>query len=151
CFVPLPSHIKPEEQNISILHDVVLSLGTHEPLIARGLHASHTLEIGKGYGLGANETALEIRVDHPSRLRRFRPYGNGPGSDLLYTGGEIRVQAEKPVSSPNQAMQPGLLESQRREELGPLFVPEFGQLRFDLARDRDNLGHLAALLHRLSQ
>lgn len=83
-----------EEDNVTIIKDVVLALG-------------HDLALGLDLGFGAellkhgvvvydtlNEGLLEITVDDTGGLRSLGASTNGPLTDLIGTGGEEGVEVE---------------------------------------------------------
>src|SRR5690349_20760416 len=69
-YVPGPSNVEPEVHHVAIAHDVVLAF---EPQLAgffRALLAVELDVIFVRYHFGADETFIEIGVDHARRLRR---------------------------------------------------------------------------------
>src|SRR5688500_10562963 len=81
--LPPVLHVEAEEQDVPVLHHVLLPLGAHQPLVAGGLDAAEAGEVVVGDGLGANEAALEVAVDHAGGLGALGADGDGPGADLL--------------------------------------------------------------------
>ena len=108
--------------------------------------------VGVGDGLGADEAALEVGVDHARRLRRLRALVDGPGLRLLRPRGEERHQAEQRVARADHTAEAGLGEAQRVEEFALLGrVAEMRDLRLDRSRHHDEAGAglLRALAHAL--
>src|SRR5690606_31025333 len=75
--IPLPrlAHaldldVEPEQEDIAVLHDVILALRADEPLFARGFLRAFPLEVGERERFGADESALEVGVDLAGGLGR---------------------------------------------------------------------------------
>src|SRR5438094_248158 len=109
--------IKPKQDHIPILNDILFPLAAHFARRARGLFASAIDVILMGDGFRPDETALEIAVDLSRGLRRGHPAVDSPGPRLLRAGGEERLQIEQLVSRANQSVEPGLLQSHVMKEL----------------------------------
>src|SRR6266513_928661 len=114
--------VEAEQQNVAVLHQVVPPLAPHHSLFPRSLVRPHAREIGERHGLGADEAALEIRMDFARRVERRAAAVHGPGAHLVFAHGEERLQAEQPVARVNQAVEARLADAGAREILGP-FVP----------------------------
>ena len=81
-------------------------------------------------------------MDHPGRPGRPGASDHGPGAGLLGADGEIGDQVEQFVAGLDQAVQPGLLQPQVGQELGPLAVVELGDLLLDGGRNHHPGGAL---------
>src|SRR5207302_8961570 len=101
--------VEAEQQNVAVLHQVVPPLAPHQSLFPRSLVRPHAREIGERHGLGADEAALEIRMDFARRVERRAAAVHGPGAHLVFAHGEERLQAEQPVARVNQGSRPGSL------------------------------------------
>ena len=82
-------HVEPEEDNVSVLHDVILALQTDKALFFGGGHAAAGHEIVKRDDLCPDKAALKIGVYFACSLRSLSAFGDGPGADLRLTGGEV--------------------------------------------------------------
>src|SRR5690606_17010368 len=80
---PPDSRVMADVQDVAVSHNVLFPLkaqpagGTNARLILVGF------EIADRVDLGANETLLEVGVNHTSRLRRGRPHRDRPCANLL--------------------------------------------------------------------
>src|ERR687887_197153 len=96
---------KPEMHDAPVGDDVTFAL---EPHLARLLRARFPPErdvVVVGDGLGANEAALEVRMDYARRLRRLGAARDRPGCCLLRPGGEIGDQIEQRITGADQAVE----------------------------------------------
>jgi len=76
-------------------------------------------------------------MDHAGSFRCARSGGNGPGTGLLRASGEKGQKIEKPVSSPDQSRQPGLLQPQLAQKFGLVRGLKLDNLGFDRRRHGD--------------
>lgn len=94
-----------EENNISILHDVVFTLG-HQ--LSRILDRSLRSELLKNIEVvdqRLDKRLLEISVNDTSRLWRLRAVSDGPLADLISSGGEEGTEVQNLAHSSNQLWQ----------------------------------------------
>src|SRR5574343_176519 len=98
-------HVKEEVQHITILHDVLFTFCAHLAGFLGALLPFVGNKIGKGNGLGTDEAALEIRVNHTGGLWRRIPLVNSPSAHLLHTGSEVRLQTKKVITGANHTIQ----------------------------------------------
>ena len=78
--------------DIAVVNDIVLALDTQLAGFPGAMFAAVFDEIVVADGLGTDETALEVGVDHGRGLGRGRADGDGPGADFFLTGGELSLQ-----------------------------------------------------------
>src|SRR5437763_324647 len=71
---------------------------------------------------------------------RTSMHRDGPGTALVFSGGEKGNQAEQGVGSSNQTNQATLFEAIAGEELGCIRVAHFRQFGFDFSADRSRRG-----------
>src|SRR5256714_14426906 len=74
-----------------------------------------------------------------------------PGSDFLFAGGEVGLEAEQLVTGLNQPVEPGRLQPERRQKISAVFRRKLGELRFDLGREGNDFRHFTAFSDRLAQ
>ena len=53
-------HVEPEQHDVAVLHNVVLALRAHKPLLARGSHRAAGHQVIVGHDLGADEPAFKV-------------------------------------------------------------------------------------------
>src|SRR5271165_348388 len=85
---------EPEMHHVAIRYGVSLSFEAHLARITCADLTPKLHEVVVGNGLGADEAALEIRVDDGGGLRRLGPACDRPRRGFLRTGGEIGDQIE---------------------------------------------------------
>lgn len=88
--------------------------------------------------LGANKTSFKIGVYDTGGLRCSRTDFNGPASYLFYTDSEIGLQAKQGVTSANNTIQTGLIQTHLLQKLLFLIVIQFDHLRFNRRAYRYN-------------
>src|SRR6516165_4121158 len=110
------SGIEPEMHDVAVGNDIILAFEAKLAGIAGAGFAVERDVVGIGDGLGANKALLEIGVDHAGGGRRPGAAVDGPGAGLLRAHGEIGDEIEKLVAGANQAVEAGLLQSQRVQE-----------------------------------
>src|SRR5882672_6196117 len=137
---PVASGRKPEMHDVPIGDDVFLAFEAQPAGLAGARLAAERHIVVIRNGLGADEAALEIRMDDARRLRRLGAAGDGPGFCLLGPCGEIREQAQETVSGADQAIEPGLVEPDGSQILRALGGRQHGDLGFDLGRDHHHAG-----------
>ena len=77
------SDVEAEERHVAVVHDIVLALRADEALLLSGGHAAAGFQVVERNDLGADEAALEVRVDLTSGLRRLRAACDRPGAALI--------------------------------------------------------------------
>ncbi len=70
-------------------------------------------------------------MDHASGLRRGRTDAYRPGAHLRLSRSEVSLEAEQFVGAANDAIQPGLLEFELREELHAIGFIELRNFGFN--------------------
>src|SRR5882672_3074058 len=126
--------VEAEMDHVAVAHHVVLALEAQLPRLPGALLAAVRDEIIVRRHLGANETALEIGVDHAGRLRRRCAGRDGPGADLFRPRGEVGLQSEHAVRRADHAVQARLVHLQVLEEELLVLVRHVGDLRLDRRR-----------------
>mmetsp|Transcript_34505 Transcript_34505/g.76655 ORF Transcript_34505/g.76655 Transcript_34505/m.76655 type:complete len:390 (-) Transcript_34505:245-1414(-) len=141
CVPPL--HVEPEEHDVSLLHNVLLTLqpqcavllGPHIPVVLHVVIERHCLS--------PNEALLKVGVDHPSGLGGGHAGADGPSAGLLLTTCEVCAEAQSAVCGLNQVGQPPVCHSQHLQPLSSLLLGHVAQLSLHLGRHHH---HLAVLL-----
>ena len=133
-------HVKSKEHHIAVGDGVLLAFGAHGPSLAGSGLAPKAVVVRKLDGLGADEALLEVGVDHAGRLRRGGADLDGPGAHFLLAGGEVGLQAEQLIAGADHPVEAGFFHAQVGQEVGFLFIVQFGDLRFDLGADRHHRG-----------
>src|SRR5216684_8951013 len=85
---------KSEMHDVAVGDLVGLAFEPHLADVARAGFAAELHIVVVGDGLGADEAALEIRMDDRRRLRRLGAARDRPGRGFLGAGGEIGDQIE---------------------------------------------------------
>ena len=69
----LVSHVKAEQDNVPVLHHVILALQAHQPLLLgrRMRPASHQIVVT--YDLGTDKSPLKVGMDFPAACGAFVP------------------------------------------------------------------------------
>src|SRR5271169_536889 len=81
---------------------------------------------------GPDESALEIRVDHPSAFWRLCTGPKGPSPRLLFTGGEEGTQPQEMECGLSEPGQDSLTQTQTLEQFGLLGDGKLRRLRLQL-------------------
>src|SRR5262245_1470060 len=127
--------IESKENYIAVPDDVFFAFEPHPTFLFCCCSRSGFDHIFIGYHLGADESALQVGVNRACRFRGFGAVGNCPGAGLLFARGEIRYQAERVVSAPDQFTQACLGDPQTRKVLWALLRFEVHQVSFELCAD----------------
>src|SRR5262249_55185926 len=94
--------------------------------------------IGKGNHLRPNEPMLKVRMDNARGLGRSCALPHGPSPHFLRTRGEIRQQTEQGISTPDDTIEPRLLQTQLGEKLRAISLLQLPNLRFNSSANRNN-------------
>merc|ERR1719478_45208 len=139
------SDVESEEHDVALLHDVVLALGARLALRLGLLLGAARDEVLVADGLGANETALKVRVDDAGGLRRQEALLDRPRLGLRLARGKVGAQLEEVVGLADELLEAGLaaLDAELLEERRALLVVQIDQLRLDLRRDDNDRRALA--------
>src|SRR5262245_26275694 len=105
-----PSGGKTEMHHVTVGDNILLTFQAQFADVARAGLAAALEVVVIGDRFGADEAALEVRMDHACRLRGARALGDGPGARLLRADGEERHEVQQVVADADQAIEPGLLE-----------------------------------------
>ena len=100
-------HIKPEQHNVAVLHNVLLALGADKALFLGGGHRAAGHQVVERDDLRADEAALKVAVNLAGSLRCFGAAGDGPCADLRFACGEVGDESEQVVASLDQTVQTG--------------------------------------------
>lgn len=79
-------HIEPEEDDVPILHNILLTLAADETLFLRGGHTAAGHQLVGGDDLRPDEATLKIGVDFSGSLRCFGTLRDGPGAHFRLAG-----------------------------------------------------------------
>src|SRR5262245_17845182 len=91
------SDVQPEVNHVAFLDDIGLALEPQLAGFARALLAAPRDVLVVADDLGANEAALEVRMDRTGRLRRRRVALRRPGAHLFRAGRVERLEPEQLV------------------------------------------------------
>src|SRR5690606_23981975 len=116
------SDVEAEMQAGPLLDPVVLALQPQPPRLPRPGFPAMADEVVEGDGLGADEALFEVGVDDAGGLRGGGAGLDRPRADFLDPGGEIGLQPEQAVGSPDHPVQARLLQTQVGQELVPVGV-----------------------------
>src|SRR2546427_11993682 len=83
--------------------------------------------------LGANETALDVRVNDSGGFESCGSSFDGPGPAFIFADGEERDESQKLIGDSNETVQPGLLQTIIVQKQTGIFTGELHQFGFDLA------------------
>ena len=89
------SNVEKEVDNVAVLHDILLTLRTDQPLGLGIGHGTAILQILKGNHLGADKAALKVGVDFTGGLRGLGALFDGPGAALILAVGQERDKAQQ--------------------------------------------------------
>src|SRR3981189_2602492 len=109
-----------EEEDVTVFDDVFFAFGAEEASFFDGLFAAVLEEVGGGVAVGLDETFFEVGVDDAGGSGGFGAAADGPGADLLHSGGEVGDEVEEAVGGVDEAVEAGLFEAEGFEELGAL-------------------------------
>ena len=121
----LLSHIKPEQDNIAVLHYVLFSFQTYDSFLSGGAKGAALQQVFVVDYLCTDESALEISVDLASCLRSLDSILDGPGPGLFLSGCQEAHQSEQTVARADQFVEAGLCESQVFQEHLLLVIIQF--------------------------
>ena len=97
-----------EEEDVAVFDYVFFAFGTEQSLFFDCLLAAVGEEIIRGVAVGLDEAALEVGVDDAGGSGGFGAAFDGPGADLLHTGGEVGDEVEQAVGRVDEAVESGL-------------------------------------------
>lgn len=104
--------VKPEQDNIPVLHHVFFSLGADQAFLPGGGHRAAGGQVGEGDHLRPDEAPLKVSVDFARSLGRPGALGDGPGAAFVLAAGEEADQAQQGVAGPDQPVQAGFRDVQ---------------------------------------
>jgi hypothetical protein len=133
--------------HVAVDDDVLLAL---EAQLAGGLHGGLGLVLLDGlvgHDLGADEAALEVRVDLAGRAGRLGAAADGPGAHFLLAAGEVRDHVQHGVAGADERVQARLGQLEAGQEVRAVLLGELHDLGLDGGAD-DHHGHAALLTQR---
>jgi hypothetical protein len=98
---PLRLHVEAEFHYVAVPYHIVLAFDAKLAGLAGFGFGAQSQEVLKRDGLGGDESALEIAVDHPCRHRRPVAGMDRPCPCFLRTSREIRSESEKVIDRAN--------------------------------------------------
>jgi hypothetical protein len=126
-----------EEENISILNDVVLALG-HD--LTLGLDLAFITQLLQNVEVvddSLDESLFEITVNDTSSLWRLGAVSDGPLADLVGTAGEERAQVESLAHDSDRLWKSGL-DTKGLELLSSLGIAHGGQTLLEADGDGED-------------
>ena len=142
CYILLAAlqlNVELEEEDVSVLNDVLFAFGAEEAGFFDGLLAAVFEEVRGGVAVGFDEAFFEVGVDDTGGSGGFGAAADGPSADFLHAGGEVGDEVEERVGGVNEAVEAGLFEADGFEEFGAFGGFELGDLGFECAADADDL------------
>src|ERR1700737_1029692 len=134
-----PSDVEFEEEDVAVLDDVLLAFGAEQAFFFYALLAAVGEEVVRGVAVGFDETLFEVGVDDSGGSGGFGAAHDGPGADLLHSGGEVGDQVEQAIGGVDEAVEARLFEAHVVEELVALGGLELGELGLHGPGDPDYL------------
>src|SRR5438309_6315549 len=126
-------------EDVAVAHDVFLPLQTHLAALARLGFRTDSHEFLVVDHLGADETALEVRVDLPGGAGSAIAAVNRPGAHLVFTDREERGELEKVVGRADETLARGFPQPDRFEKGGLLGWIQLRDFRFHRGAQRQAL------------
>src|SRR6266508_211633 len=96
--------------DVALPDDVILALDPDEALVLGRLHAARTHQILEGDHFRPDEPTLQVGVDGPGGLGRFRPSRYLPSPRLVLSGREERDEVERPVRRVDHGVEARLVD-----------------------------------------
>src|SRR5712691_10523102 len=112
----LTSDRETDVQDVALADDVVLPLDSHVARRLRLLHRPGCDELFVGHDLGADESPLEIGVDHTGGFGRRRTAADLPCPRLVLPGCEERDEVERAITSRDHALETRLGDAELLEQ-----------------------------------
>ena len=142
-LAPVPRvRIEPEMDDVAVLDDVFLAFVASLAGLLRAVFAAIGDIVVIGDRVGADEAALEIRMDDAGGLRGLGAARDRPGAGLLRSNREIGDEIEELVAGADQTVEAGFLETERREEFLRFLFRKLRDFGFDRRRNDDRFGAL---------
>src|SRR5262249_223240 len=129
--------IEAEIDDVAVGDDVLLALEAELPGLADlgfGLEREQVLD---AHHLGADEAALDVRVNLPGRAVGVRALLYRPGAALVGAGGEEADEVQQRERGADEAVAGGLGEAERADELLLLVGRHVRDVLLDLRREDD--------------
>ena len=125
--------------HVAIAHDVLLALHAHLAGRLGRDHRAIAHEVVERDDFGLDEAALEVGVDHARRLWCGPTLMDGPGARLLWSGGEIGLQAECAEADARQLVETRFVLAHGGEQFGRFALRHVHEFGFDLGVQEDRL------------
>ena len=109
--------VEAEEDNIPVLHHILLALRTNQALFLGGVHGAAGHQVGEVDHLGPDEAPLKVSVDLTGGLGGLGALLDGPGPALVLAGGEEGDQTQQGVAGLDEPVQAGLGDAQVVQDL----------------------------------
>lgn len=93
------SNVEPEEDDIAVLHNILLSFLNVLSLCLHRLLVTQRHQIFVFHDLSTNEPLLEVSVDHSRSLRRLCQFSHCPASHLIGSRSEIVDKVQCVIAS----------------------------------------------------
>src|SRR5450631_3008909 len=118
------SDVEAKVHDVTLAHDVLLALKAQFAgfLCPRLSTISHII-IERDH-LGADEAALEVRMNHSRRLWRGRTGTHRPCTHLLRSRGKVSLKAKQAVAGTNHAIEPGFAQLELLQKFGAIGLLE---------------------------
>ena len=115
-----PSNIETEQNDVAVLHDVLLALRTDEALFTGSGGRAAFEEQFIVDDFRADEAAFDVGMDLSGSLRSLRPLFDGPGPHFRLAGRQEGHEAEEVVGALDEEVETALLDAEVREEFALL-------------------------------
>src|SRR6187402_1830998 len=108
---PSALDVEPEVNHVAFLDDIGFAFEPQLASFARALLSAPRDVLVVADHLGADEAALEVRMDRAGRLRCGCVALRGPRAHFFGAGRVERLQAEQLIGRADDAVQPGLFQT----------------------------------------
>ena len=137
-------HVEQEVHNITILHNILLTLDANLTHISTSTLRAKLYIVGILDNLSTDKATLEVGVDDTSGLRGLHTTAEGPSSALISTCGEECLQIEKTVCGLDKTAHARLLQAHiLQEHLSLLVAIQLSDIGLGRCRHNKHLGTLA--------
>src|SRR5437763_5840369 len=131
------SNIESDMNHIPVVHNVVLPFQSEFALLAATSFAAELGEVFESSNFSSYEPALDVRVNHSSRLVRGGPALDRPGAAFVFARRQEADQVEQRICGANESVARGFCDAQILEKLALLFGRKLRYFHLDLAGHRD--------------
>src|SRR5579875_3950992 len=140
------SDVESDLEHVAVGHLVVLALDAELARLLGPRPRSDLQELVPADHLGADEPALEVRVDDPGALGGLGAGPEGPRPALLVPGGEERAPTEQVVGGPRHPGEGAFTQAEAFEQLGALAGRQLGRFGLELHADAEHVAVAAQLV-----